>query len=378
MPVYQDKDKNGKPIKNKYGNSWRYRCYYTDMYGNRKQKKSKAFASKAIALEEERKFLTKVKTIDDVDKNILFQDVYNNWLNYKKNKVKISTYYGIEKTLNKHILNYFQKFRQHDIKINALNSWKTHLMSKTLSLSKTNSIIGYMKEILLYASTYYEFDVKIANYLDKVRDDTPQDKPKDNEENFLTKEEFDKFIAHVDKKFYKLVFTFLYKTGLRIGELVALTWKDIDLEKKTLKITKSASHNSFEKGSIIISPKTGNSIREIDLDDNLVFLMKEYKEQEMKTYGFTDSWYIFGKVNYLGLTTLRRYLNLYLEKANVKRITIHGFRHSHVSLLIYLGCDVRDVAERIGDTVEMVEKTYYHMFPKKKKETIDKLNNLQN
>ncbi|MDE6284226.1 MAG: site-specific integrase, partial [Bacilli bacterium] len=352
--------------------------YYTDMYGNRKQKKSKAFASKTIALEEERKFLIKVKTTDDVDKNILFQDVYNNWLNYKKNKVKISTYYGIKKGLDKHILNYFQKFKLYGIKINVLNDWKTYLISKRLSLSKTNAIIGYMKEILLYASTYYEFDIKIANYLDKVRDDTPQDKPKNSEENFLTKEEFDKFIAHVDKKFYKLVFTFLYKTGLRIGEFVALTWKDIDLEKKTLKITKSASHNSFEKGSIIISPKTSNSIREIDLDNNLVFLMKEYKEQEMKTYGFTDSWYIFGGVNYLGLTTLRRYLNLYLEKANVKRITIHGFRHSHVSLLIYLGCDVRDVAERIGDTVEMVEKTYYHMFHKKKKETIYKLNNLQN
>ena len=47
-----------------------------------------------------------------------------------------------------------------------------------------------------------------------------------------------------------------------------------------------------------------------------------------------------------------------IKKANVKRITPHGFKSSHVSLLIHLGCDSRDVAERVGDTVQMIEKTY--------------------
>ena len=50
--------------------------------------------------------------------------------------------------------------------------------------------------------------------------------------------------------------------------------------------------------------------------------------------------------------------------------------HCHASLLIYLGCDSRDVVERLGDTVDVVENTYYHMFPKKKKHTLDILNNL--
>ena len=70
-------------------------------------------------------------------------------------------------------------------------------------------------------------------------------------------------------------------------------------------------------------------------------------------------------------------LNKYIEKANCKKITPHGFRHSHVSLLINLGCDSRDVAERIGDTIEVVEKTYYHMFPEKKKIPTNKLNELK-
>ena len=87
--------------------------------------------------------------------------------------------------------------------------------------------------------------------------------------------------------------------------------------------------------------------------------------------------FVFGNVNYVTPTTLRRKLKQYIEIAKIKKITPHGFRHSHVSLLIDLGCDSRDVAERIGDTVQVVEKTYYHMFPKKKSITVNKLNKLK-
>ena len=63
--------------------------------------------------------------------------------------------------------------------------------------------------------------------------------------------------------------------------------------------------------------------------------------------------------------------------AGVKRITPHGFRHSHVSLLINLGCDSREVANRVGDTIQVIENTYYHMFPQKKNHTVSVLNNIK-
>ena len=62
--------------------------------------------------------------------------------------------------------------------------------------------------------------------------------------------------------------------------------------------------------------------------------------------------------------------------AGVKRITPHGFRHSHVSLLINLGCDSREVANRVGDTIQVIESTYYHMFQQKRNHTISVLNNI--
>lgn len=375
MAVYQRKDKNGKVIKDTKGNSWYYRCYFTDRYGNRKQTKSRLYPTKGIASDEEHEFLRSIKTTDTIDLNINFKYVCDEWLNFKRNKIKITTYYGVEKTTKKYIYKYFYNFKLHDIKIHNLQEWKNTLIKSNLSISRTNLIISYLKEILTYSNVYYDFDTKIANYLVKIRDDSPikNDSLKDN---YWTYEEYNRFITNVDDNYYSLIFKFLYYTGVRLGELRALNWNDIDFIKKTLSITKSMSKDSFQKGSIIVSPKTKNSIRTLDLSNNLINELLAYKEEQKKIYGFNNNWYVFGGFQYLGITTLRNKLNQYIKIANVKKITIHGFRHSHVSLLIDIGCDFKDVAERIGDTIKMVQETYYHMFPKRKKIIIERLNNL--
>ena len=375
MAVYQRKDKDGKVIKDAKGNSWYYRCYFTDRYGNRKQTKSRLYPTKGMASDEEYDFLRKIKTTDKVDLNINFKKVCDEWLNYKKDKIKITTYYGVEKATQKYIYKYFCNFKLHDIKIHSLQEWKSILIKSNLSVSRTNSIITFLKEILTYSNIYYNFDIKVANYLVKIRDDSPI-KNDTSKENYWTYNEYNQFIVNVDDSYYSLIFKFLYYTGVRLGELRALNWNDIDFTKKTLSITKSMSKESFQKGSIIVSPKTKNSIRTLDLSDNLINELLEHKKEQQKIYGFNDNWYIFGGFQYLAITTLRNKLDKYIKIANVKRITIHGFRHSHVSLLVDIGCDFKDVAERIGDTVKMVQETYYHMFPEKKKIIIERLNNL--
>lgn len=375
MAIYQRKDKNGKVVKDANGNSWYFRCYFTDRYGNRKQTKSRLYPTKGIASDEEHEFLRNIKTTDSIDLNIYFKQVYDEWLNFKRNKIKITTYYGVEKATKKYIYSYFCKFKLHDIKIHNLQEWKNNLIENNLSTSRTNSIITFLKEILAYSNIYYNFDIKIANYLVKIRDDSPIKKDT-TKENYWTYKEYTHFIEKVDDSYYNLIFKFLYYTGVRLGELRALNWNDIDFTKKTLSITKSMSKESFQKGSIIVSPKTKNSIRTLDLSDNLINELLEHKKEQQKIYGFNDNWYIFGGFQYLAITTLRSKLDKYIKIANVKRITIHGFRHSHVSLLIDIGCDFKDVAERIGDTVKMVQETYYHMFPERKKIIIERLNNL--
>lgn len=152
----------------------------------------------------------------------------------------------------------------------------------------------------------------------------------------------------------------------------------MDLERKTLSINKNLTNKVIDRQFLITTPKTSNSNRIIDLDDKLAELLKKHKEKEQKIIGFNNNMFVFGNVKYISATTFRRKLNYYIEISKSKKITIHGFRHSHASFLINLECDSREVAERLGDTVQIVEKTYYHMFSKKKKHTINMLNNFKN
>lgn len=366
MPVYQEKDKSKWT---KDGRNWYFLCYYSDIYGKRKQKESKKFATKKEATLAEMEFLNNIQNYQIDCKQMTFVELYNAWWKVKKKKLKITNAKNLKPSLDKNILSFFEKFKLDKISIPIIDKYLQFLEEKQLSINYVNSMISYCYECLEYASVYYNFDLKIAKQLTKFRDDSPE-KMQDSEYNFWTLDEFEYFISFVDNDYYKLIFIFLYKTGLRIGEFLALKWSDMDLTKKTIRISKELARG------IIIKPKTKNSIRNVDLDNDLIKLLNDYDKQHKNMYGFNNNWYLFGGVIPTSNTTLRRKFNKYIKLAKVKHITLHGFRHSHVSLLINLGCDSRDVAERIGDTVQTVERTYYHMFPEKKKQTIDRLNNL--
>lgn len=375
MAIYQEKNKN-KITKD--GRCWYYRCYYTDIYGNRKQKVSKMYFRKKDAEEAERDFFNKIKSNDYSDINIMFSKVYDEWLENKKTQIKSSTYYNRKRRDNKYILEFFCKYKLHSINFDTISNWKNNCILKlNISLEHKNRIISDLKEILNYARDNYNFDGRILGKLVKYKVESVQT-IRDSETNFWTYDEFKKFISVVDDRFYYTLFNFLYFTGLRYGEMNALCWNDINLKNKTLRINKTLTLKVEEQIYLITAPKTKNSVRIIDIDDDLLNLLKEHKDREQNIYNFNDDMFVFGNVKYIPATTFKRVLEKYINISQVKRITPHGFRHSHVSFLIYIGCDSKDVAERIGDTVQMVEKTYYHMFPDKKSSTVKAINFFKN
>lgn len=372
MPSYQEKNKKKWT---KDGRSWYFRCYYTDVFGNRKQYESPKYYTKKEANEEEHKFLTKYNHHEIVE-DPLFDDVFKEWLDYKKFQVKSSTYYDLMKKLEKHILPFFTESKLSSINASRILLWKEELSKTKLILDSQNTIIRYFKEILEYAEINYNFDKRIISKLQTYKIETIVETGKKSQNNFWTFDEFQKFISVIDNSYFYLVCNFLYYTGVRFGELMALTWDDVDFDKNIVKINKTLSCKVGNGSYIITSPKTSNSVRYVLLNDVLLKLLRKHYEEEKKLYAFDNKLFVFGNVKHLSQTTFRRFLDTHIALADVKKITIHGFRHSHVSLLINLGCDVRDVAERIGDTVQMVENTYYHMFPQKKNNVLDKLNSL--
>ena len=375
MPVYNEKDKT-KWTKDK--RHWYFRCTYEDIDGNKKRYKSKMYFTQDDAKEAESEFLIKVKNRENLTKSIVFKDVFNEWLYYKKRNVKTSTIYEIDKIASKHILNVFENS---DIKISnsALNLWLEKIENSNYSIKHKNKIISMFREVLTYSKEYYGVNDKLIIKLHSIKDESPVlDKKIDN---FWTYKEFKKFINVVNDEYDKLLFCFLYLTGCRIGETLALNWHDINFNKKTLSINKTLNMKVGNGSYIITSPKTKNSLREIDLPDVLINMLKKHYENEKKIIDFNKNMFMFGNTKPLSTTTLwrklRHYINLVRQTdKNFKSITVHGFRHSHVSLLIDLGCDFRDVAERLGDTIAMVQNTYYHMFPDKKSKTVLLLNKL--
>jgi len=185
--------------------------------------------------------------------------------------------------------------------------------------------------------------------------------------DFWTKQEFMKFVDCLkDKPQSYMAFQILYWTGIRIGELMALTYKDIDLVNKTITINKSFQR--INKKDLITEPKTPKSNRVISIPQFLTGKIEEYLNC---LYGImpTDRLFPFTK-HYFTNEMIRG-----VKKSGVKKIRLHDLRHGHASLLIEMGLSPLVIAERLGhEKIETTLNTYSHLYPNKQKELADKLN----
>lgn len=169
----------------------------------------------------------------------------------------------------------------------------------------------------------------------------------------------------MDKPQSFYAFEVLYWTGLRVGELLALTPEDIDLEKHTISINKS--YQRLQGEDYITDPKTEKSNRTVSIPD---FLCEELEEYMAMLYGFKKNDRLFQITkSYLHHEMIRG-----AKISGVKRIRIHDIRHSHVSLLIGMGFSAVDIAGRMGHESIDITLHYAHMFPSAQKDMANKLN----
>ena len=182
---------------------------------------------------------------------------------------------------------------------------------------------------------------------------------------FWTKEEYQKFSeVMMDKPISYYAFQMLYWTGIREGELLALTPADFDFEKRTVTINKSFQH--LNGRDIITSPKTEKSNRTIQLPKFLCDEMQDYLKM-LYDVGLEDRMFPVTK------SYLHREMDRGAKEAGIKRIRIHDVRHSHVSLLIDMGFSATAIADRVGHESIDITYNYAHLFPSKQAEMADKL-----
>lgn len=189
--------------------------------------------------------------------------------------------------------------------------------------------------------------------------------------NFWTKAEFEQFIVAVqDKPASYTAFMTLYYTGMRVGELCALTPTDVDLERHTITINKTFQR--INGRDVIWPPKTPKSNRVVTIPQTLANCLKEYMD---KCYEIQPDDRLFPYTkSFLNHEMLRG-----CKKSGVKKIRVHDLRHSHASLLIEMGCQPLLIADRLGhEKIQTTLNTYSHLYPNKQAEVAAQLENVMN
>lgn len=153
---------------------------------------------------------------------------------------------------------------------------------------------------------------------------------------------------------YKTIIFLAIDSGLRLGELMALKWDDIDFGKKILSVTKS---NQALKGRGIFTkaPKNLSSVRQVALSEFVCNLLLNYKkEQEFNRQTLLEKWqgsdWIFTQWNGLPMypTTPSQWFRKFLKRNGLPHMPFHGLRHLSATLLIAQGVPLKNVSSRLG------------------------------
>ena len=288
--------------------------------------------------------------IEDQSISMSFKSFVDIYLTDLEPRIKRNTFLTKKHIIETKILPYFGKRKLDDIRTSDVIQWQNEIMK----LKKDNGELfspTYLKTIHNQLSAILNHAVNMYGLKDNVaRKAGTMGKEENKEMEFWTQEEFQAFLECVaDKPISYYAFEILYWTGIREGELLALTPGDFNFEKKTLWINKS--YQRLEGKDVITDPKTPKSNRTIVMPD---FLTVEMEDFISSLYGIRDDDRIF--------TISKSYLHHEMDRgaklAGVKRIRIHGLRHSHISLLINLGFSALAIGERVGH--EAVDITYHY------------------
>ena len=264
------------------------------------------------------------------------------------------------------ILPYFENYKINEITTKDVRAWQNEMLAyrneenKPYSSSYLKTLHNQLSAIFNYAVRFYDLRSNPAAKAGNMGSEERK------EMLFWTKEEYQKFSeVMMDKPISYYAFQMLYWTGIREGELLALTPADFDFEKGTVKISKTYQRINGE--DMITSPKTKKSNRTVQMPDFLCTEMQEFFNMQ---YGLKRKDRIFN----ITKSYLHHEMDRGSKAAGVKRIRIHDLRHSHISLLIDMGFSAVAIADRVGHESIEITYRYAHLFPSKQKEMAIKLN----
>ncbi len=342
--------------------TWRVIYRYTDWTGEKKQTQKRGFQTKREAQAWEREQLNKARA----DLDMTFKSFVEQYTADVQPRIKENTWATKEHIMRTKLIPYFGKLKMSSITAQKIITWQNEMINYRDEKGKPYSPV-YLKTIQNQLSAIFNHAVDFYGLRDNpCKKAGSMGKKRNREILFWTKEEYLKFAeVMMDKPQFYYAFEVLYWCGIREGELLALTPADFDFDKGTLTINKS--YQRLNGKDLITPPKTETSNRVIKVSQFLMDEMKDYLKM-LYDIGENDRMFTVTK------SGLHREMTRGAKEADIKRIRIHGLRHSHISLLIDMGFSAVAIADRVGHESEEITYTYAHMFPSKQTEMADKLN----
>lgn len=340
---------------------WHVQFRYTDWTGQVKKTTKRGFNTKKQAEEWLRNFLTAKAS----DVNMTFGSLVDLYFADLSTRLREYTLRNKHYLIDGKILPYFKDKPMNSITAADIRKWQAQILSKGYADTYLRTVYNQLNAVFNYAVTFYNLKENPCHKAGSIG------KKNAAEMLYWTKEEFEKFIFSVsDKPTSAIIFTTLFYTGLREGELLALTPADIDFENRTLSVNKS--YQRIDKRDVITDPKTPKSKRVISIPP---FLANELQGYIKSIYGIKKNQRMFPCTKHFLVKEMKRGCNI----SGVKKIRIHDLRHSHCALLFSLGVTPLEAAERLGhDDPKTTLRIYAHVYPEAGKQISDRLEALHN
>lgn len=246
------------------------------------------------------------------------------------------------------------------------------LIKKNMHLSQKSlrDITTLFKTIIKFANKYFNFNIQLNEYRFKKSDGK-----KITVFSVQEQEKIERYLLN-ETDLSKMGILLCLYTGLRIGEICALQWGDIDFESETVKISKTiqriknTDNEKTDKTKIIIDkPKTDDSMRIIPLPDFIIKLLKENRKSYEK-----NSYFLTGNFNYVEPRTYQYRFKKYLENAGVNNLNFHALRHTFATRAVEQEVDIKTLSEILGhSSVNITLEKYVHSSIEQKRRQINKL-----
>ena len=296
-----------------------------------------------------------------------FEALYQEWLLIYEKDVEQSTLVKTKQVFRTHILPRFGKYYIDKIQVSqvqtAVHEWREILQEYRTVFNKFNRVLKYAYKLKYITENPCDFVILPSKPLVKQEKETL---------DFYTKEQLETFmtcLSEMNTRKWEAFFRILAFTGLRRGEALALTWDDIDTNQGLLTVNKAVKRG--ENGQYVGSTKNESSVRTITIDENTIRILKAWKAEQAKTligFGFNaiqPNQYIFSKwKDNTPLNTMapRNALVKICKRFDLPMMNIHGFRHTHCSLLFEAGVPMKDVMERLGHSdIQTTMNIYTHV-----------------